>query len=57
MEEFFTHKEAAEFLKISERTLDMLVMSDNPPPCLRVGSQRRYYKEDLIEWARANKKN
>jgi excisionase family DNA binding protein len=55
MEDFLTHKEAAELLKISERTLDTLVMNDNPPPFARVGNQRRYYKEDLILWAKTKK--
>lgn len=56
MEDFLTHKEAAELLKISERTLDSLIMNEeNPPPYSKVGNQRRYYKEDLILWARTKK--
>lgn len=52
---FLTSKEAADILKISERTLDNLVISDNPPPFVKVGNQRRFHKEDLIEWARVKK--
>lgn len=50
-EELMTHDEAAKFLRVSDRTLDELFKKPNPPPCFRVGVQRRYMRSQLLAWS------
>ena len=46
----FTLEEAADFLKVSQRTLWGLA-NDRKLPFFRVGSQLRFQQDSLLEWA------
>lgn len=49
MDELFTFKEAAEFLKISEKTF-IKVLQENNVPSRKLGNQWRFSKQALIQW-------
>lgn len=49
-----TPKEAAEYLKVSEKTLEGWRRADVGPKFYRLGSHRvRYFKSDIESWLRA----
>lgn len=50
-DEVLTYTEAAELLKISERTLTRLVVAGKVPHN-RVGVQVRFLRSELISWLR-----
>lgn len=47
--------DAADFLKMSERTLQSWRCEGKGPAFVRVGRAIRYRKPDLIDWIAANK--
>ena len=52
-EKILNHEEAADFLRVSPRTLNDLQKTPTPPPMTWVGGQRRYLQSQLIEWLKA----
>lgn len=52
-DEVLTYAEAAELLKVSERTLIRLVVSGKVPHN-RVGVQVRFLRSELLEWLRSS---
>lgn len=51
-EKLLTREEAAKFLQITSRQLDILRKSAKPPPTLWVGDSPRFLARELVEWAR-----
>lgn len=54
MEEFLTTKEAAEFLKHSEQTLERWRQEGKPPKWYRPSDKVLYSKSDLIDWVKSS---
>lgn len=50
-----TRDEAAAFLRISTRQLDLLRRGENPPPEHVVGDSPRYVESELLEWTGGRK--
>jgi excisionase family DNA binding protein len=51
MDEVFTTREAAEFLKIHEKTVGRLAR-DGRIPGNKIGGEWRFIKSDLVRWIR-----
>lgn len=51
-----TEKEAAKFLKVSEVVLMRLRKKTPGLPFMRIGNSVRYNAQDLLNWAREQKK-
>lgn len=52
-EEPITQEDAAQHLKISERSLDGLLAGPNPPPFYMLGARRRFFKSELNDWLKS----
>lgn len=52
--EVLTTEEAAELLKISRSVMYKLLADGKGPPSFRVGRHRRFLREDLLAWMKAN---
>jgi predicted DNA-binding transcriptional regulator AlpA len=50
--EILTKAEAAEFIKVSERSLSRRHAEGKGPPRIKVGRQVRYLKSSLLAWLR-----
>ena len=53
MSEILTRKQLAEFLQVTERTVDR--MRKEGMPCFTVASNIRFNKEKVIEWLEQNR--
>ncbi len=51
--EILTLAEAADLLRISERTLWSMLRSDDAPPYTRIGRQYRFRRTALLDWVDA----
>ena len=52
-EQFYTKSELAEFLKVSERTIDR--MRSEGLPSFKMGVNVRFEKELVLKWLKENK--
>lgn len=52
MTEFLTTKQAAEFLKHSEQTLERWRQENKPPKYYKPSDKILYDKQDLIDWVK-----
>lgn len=52
MRDYFTKKEIAEWLKVSQRTIDTMRTND-ALPCFKVGNTIRFPLEAVTEWLEA----
>jgi excisionase family DNA binding protein len=52
--EFLTQQEAAEILRLSERTLERHRLSGDGPPFVKLGRRVVYRRADIEAWTRAN---
>lgn len=55
-DKILTEKEAAKFLKVSEVVLMRLRKKTPGLPFMRIGNSVRYNAQDLLNWAREQKK-
>ncbi|HIO01090.1 MAG TPA: DNA-binding protein [Alphaproteobacteria bacterium] len=53
---FYTWHEAAQFLRVSQRTLARWYAEGIGPPRIKIGRQVLYKKESLIEWIQKHEK-
>ena len=53
---FFDQQEAADFLKLSPRTLEKLRVAGDGPPYLKYTRRVVYDRVDLIDWARSSRR-
>ena len=52
-ERFHSRRSAAEFLRLSERSLERLAVEGDGPPFALVGRRVIYFEPDLVAWMRA----
>ena len=48
--EVLTKRECAQLMRVSSRTLERLALVKQGPPSIRVGRQRRYLRESVMQW-------
>ena len=54
-EHFHNRRSAAEFLRLSERSLERLAVEGGGPPFALVGRRVIYAESDLVAWVRARR--
>lgn len=56
-QKYFTNEEAADFLRISLKTLNNMRVSGDGPTFVKLGQRITYDRDDLIAWANRHKRN
>lgn len=53
--DFFDAKSLSKYLNVSLRTLETLIKSNDIPPYILIGRQRRWFKQDVTAYLNSKK--
>ena len=54
-DDLLTKKQVADLLQVSESTIERLTKSGQGPPSVTFGRSRRWFRRDVLAWAKARR--